>query len=342
MNATTTRMAWRCAALIPSLVPSPGTLSLGLPGMLSLGLLSLAGLSLSGPAHAGIGPWVLSPGDLSAYAGSRYERYTTMAHDDGATTPIIGEGVVDLGAVVVLGAGLVPGVEGELLVPWVTSRVLQPQSERCDNLSLEGCKPSAGIDVIRARLKVALMDEWYGAPFSLTSGLELRYGEMGAQTRARLTSLGDGTSDVGGYLALGRAAEMGSRSIDSAMEIGARYRFPNGTQSGYAIPGSELFACVEILPALSSVLHLGVTADALVRPGGLALEEIDYDSVDRYASLAARTVRVGGKALLQVNTSWSVIFSGGRTVYARNNPVDALDLGFGLSWYRPQPTEGAP
>ena len=278
------------------------------------------------------GPWVLSSGDIDVYLGLEQRRSTALV-GDGNSVDLTGDGLSSFGVNAALTAGIVPGVEGWLSVPWYTSRVLNPADERCATLGLEACRTSQGIGAVQARLRGLVLDELYGAPVSLTMGGELRLGELTADTRSRLTALGDGTTDLAGFAAVGRSGGLAEGVWSASLESGWRYRLKNDAAEG--IPGNEVFGDVEVLAGTALWWRTGLVAYGLWRPSGNNLSETDFSDPERFVALRVRSVKVGGKLLLRNEQSWSLSTSVLRTVYAQNVPSDELIISTGLSVWRP-------
>ena len=69
-------------------------------------------------------------------------------------------------------------------------------------LGQDTCATTNGVGVIRLGTKAQILDEVYGSPFSLSLGLDLRFGQLTQGTRERITNLGEGTFDVAPLLSV--------------------------------------------------------------------------------------------------------------------------------------------
>ncbi len=285
---------------------------------------------LVGGAEAG-GPWVLSPGDLDLYVATEHRQAMSLV-GNGAPVDLAGEGLSTFGMLAGVTAGLAPRVDGQVFVPWYSSRVLNTEDPDCELRGLDACRASAGVGTVTLRLRGLVLDELYGAPVSLTLGGELRQGQLTAETRSRLTSLGEGTADVGGFLAAGRSGGLAQGVWSASTELGWRYRFPVTTDG---VPGNEVFGDVELLIGPSSWWKVGAVTIGLWRPDGNDLGETDFSDPERFVALRVRSVQAGGKVLLRNQRGWTAVFSGLRTVHAQNVPDDELIVSVGLSMWRP-------
>lgn len=289
-------------------------------------------LALCLPALAGSGPWTVSEGDLAAYLGAEYQRFSKLATSVGSyggEPLVVDEGIERTGTQLILGYGVRERVDLELRIP--LSRVDANRiGELCTGVGLEACKTTAGVGIIDLRGKLLVVDELSGAPLSLALTPELRLGQLTHATRERITNLGEGTTDLGLNLALGRAGGLGAGFWAGYLEAGGRYRFPNVD----AAPGSELLSEGELLFGGASWM-IGPAYTLLWRPSGVDVEGTDFTDQDRFARLRVANVRAGGKLIVRSDRRVSLSLSGYGTVYAWNNPSDVFIVSAGLSFQSP-------
>ena len=302
-------------------------------------LLCLLALSLPN-ARAASGPWVLSPKDTSIYAGTEFQRFGKLATETGSFSDDkvpVDSGITTLGVQGYVSYGLVQRVQLGLSVPWYFVQANRDDGPVCTTFGLHACTPTKGLGIVDLTAQGLLLDEFYGAPLSLAAGAEFRQGEHTAKTRSRITNLGEGTSDVGGYLSVGRTGGLGKTGNWSGyVALGGLYRFPNTENAdGDPVPGSEFNGTAEVLFGLNRIVTLGGTADLLWRPWGVDVTGVDLSDPDRFGSLRVFNLRPGLKLLLR--SSDNVVFSASAlgTLYARNNPADAVTISAGVSVYLP-------
>lgn len=292
------------------------------------------------PARAGSGPWVLGQGDHTLYMGVEAQRFDhlALAAGSGADDVVqVGEGMSTLGVKAIATVGLLPRTEVELAVPWTEVRQNRPEASPCDALQLDACKTTRGIGVIRSRLKFVAVDEILGAPLTATVGGELRLGQATAEDRERITNLGEGSLDAGGFVVVGRSGSLGSQGYWSAyLEWGGRYRSSNSTLDGLEAPGAETWGEAQWLLSPRRAVALGPELTFLWRPQGVDVDDLLADTtllldVDRFAALRILALQAGGKLI--VRGSETTTFSAGllRTAYAINNPTDVWSVDLGLS-----------
>lgn len=291
-------------------------------------------LTLCTLAAAGTGPWTLPEGDLSVYAGAEYQRISRLANSLGSGSEQVidvDEGLEKSGATVVLSYGLRDRIEVELQAPYTVVSANRTDGPLCSTLGLAACKTTQGLGIVTARVKGLVADELLGAPLSLAVAAELRLGQATAATRARVTNLGEGTTDLGGMVEAGRSGGLGAGYWSSYLEVGGRYRFPNTDTGGQPVPGSELHAELEWLGGAQAWWALGPAASLLWRPAGVDIEALDAGDPDRFASLRVFNLRAGGKLILRSSARTSLALAAFGTAYARNNPADQVLVTAGIS-----------
>lgn len=294
---------------------------------------------LSTPAIAGSGPWVLAQGDHQLYVGASAQHFSRFVGDGGSLKGdhlIVADGVSTLGFVGIASVGLGGHFEAELEVPWFTVFGNNPDQAVCALLGPGTCAETRGVGIIVARAKGQILDEVYGAPFSLSLGLDLRFGQLTAKNRDRITNLGEGTFDLEPRLSVGKVGSLGKKDgyWSLLLDLGVRYRVPLATSyPGYdgAIPGYELLAQHATLFTPIRVLSFGPTVSVFARPDGLDFSETDLTLKDRFAALRVFSLRAGGKVLVRGGDRFTFVLGAEHTVYAINNPANVLDVTAGIS-----------
>lgn len=297
-------------------------------------------------AWAGSGPWVLGPGQGALFVGIEGQRFTRLSAVVGGQTESIDidDGISGLAVKAIGTLGLSDRIELEGSVPWWDVRASRTDGAVCASLGLGACRSTSGLGVIEARGKLVLLDELFGPPLTLSVGWGVRWGTLTSDTRHRLTNIGEGTLDLGPFVALGRSGALGSRGLWSGwLEVVGRGRLPNtdaypSPSGGVSVPGSELLATAEILVGPSSTVSLGPLITGLWRPGGLDWGELDLTAPDRLGALRVSNLRIGGTWVLRGAGRISAAGWVLGTVAAVNNPSDVLSVGFGVQV--PGPTAG--
>jgi hypothetical protein len=198
--------------------------------------------------------------------------------------------------------------------------------------------PTMGIGKVGIGSKVLLAQEGGTLPITLSLFSGIRIGSYHAETRGRVTNLGEGTIDVGAGLLAGKIGLIGSAFYWS--ELSARYwhRFPYSFDKN-DYPGDELEFVFEFGRAISSFWGLSLESLGFHRLSGVdypaleALPELDPD--DQWIALKSSQIKVGVKTHLYLSDKTTVFIQGLYSVYAKNNPTDELFLGVGISIFQP-------
>jgi hypothetical protein len=190
-------------------------------------------------------------------------------------------------------------MEVELSVPWVRVDANRPGGAVCASLGPRTCATTSGFGLVVARGKWQLLDELRGSPLSLSVGPELRLGQHTGPTRARITNLGEGTTDLGATLAVGRSGGLAEGSWSAHADATYRRRGTNRALEADRLPGDELVVEAEAFFGARPWWSVGPTLSWWERPEGVDFGEGDLTDIDRFGALNGRNVRVGGKLLLR-------------------------------------------
>jgi len=294
------------------------------------------------PSWAGDGPWVAGNGNASLFVGLEGQRIDRLHIRDAqgqAEIIDVDDGISTLGVKAIGTVGVRDRFEVEFAVPWYQARANRQDGPLCTLLGLQACATTEGIGIVSVRAKGTVLDELYGAPVSLAVGLETRFGQLTSGTRARITNIGEGTTDVGLFTAVGRSARLGSKGYWMGFVEGlGRYRIPNSRSyegsnaEERAAPGFEVAMSTKALFGWNSHVGLGPVADLYTRPMGFNFGDLDLDNIDRFAALKVLHMRVGAQVLLRANDRLSFTGSVTHTVVAQNNPYTTV-LSIGISHF---------
>ena len=297
-------------------------------------------LALTAPAHGGNGPWTLGDGDISMYGEAQYQQWQRAAGATGEAMSI-GNRVLLTRLNAGFSYGLLPGVEIEGKLGLAISTTSDPSLGLCAEFS---CKSLTGVLPIEAKLKWQILDEISGPPISLAIAATTRMGAHTAGDRHRITSYGEGTTDFGGLLSIGRAGGLGSIGYAIWADIQYRHRVPvgiplapdaTGSEIG-AIPADEIVLITDWMLLVTNQISIGPTLDFLYRIDGTTLAEMSPLQRDSIASLQAKVLKVGAKAGIRSSTNTAINIAFLYTVYARNNPSDLFLLSVGVSGFKPK------
>ena len=309
--------------------------------MASRGYVSLVGLGLvlmfGAPARAGDGPWTLGERDRNVYLGVDYFRYANYRDGDGDSVPL-SSGLTAAGVTVVATLGLAPGFEAELKVPYESVRVNRSEDDSiCQSPPRkQWCAPSEGIGDVALQLKARIIEERFVNPVSASVFLGVRTGEAYSSERGRLTTLGDGQTDLGGGATVGKAGSLGQGWYRTAVTGAYWYRFANFELKGSKVPADEVSFSITSTLAPWNRFGLGPVLYGFQRLDGVDMSELDPSHQDGWASLKAGQIQVGGELGVYARRGGpTVTFAVLNTIYARNNPADTLVVSMGIGWFTP-------
>ena len=299
-----------------------------------------AGVALwvSAGAVAGVGPWTIGAGDRSVFLSASYHQWSALS---GSTPEFrsfdLGTSITRTQLDAIVSYGLWSSAEIELAAGLAYGAVTRRDAPLCSDLPLAPCEEVFGLVPTSGRLKVRLLDELAGAPFTLTTGPVARLGSYTRPTRVHLTQIGEGQTDLGGFVSLGRSGSIGGGwSFAGFVEGGAVARLPaaklGAGQKGKG-PGPEVSSAAQLLVIPRHEVAVGADVRWVERPVGHDFETTDVADPDRFSSLAVRRVEVGGSLLLRSIDRVSVVLSGQRVVHAKNNPADRWTVSIGVGWY---------
>ena len=296
-------------------------------------------------AMAGSGPWAISEGDTSVYTGAESQRLERLTQSSGARADDVldvDDGLETTGFKAVVTHGVRENIEVELDVAWLRAEANRPGGPLCAALGPDTCKTTTGFAPLGLRAKWQLLDELTGAPMSMAVGAAARLGQWTGPTRDRTTNLGEGTTDFGPTLAIGRSGGLGQGFWSAHVDGRWLVRQSNVAGATPPIPGSEYSVDLEVLGGTRAWWSVGPTVSYWERPQGIDLEDLLASprlatDIDRFARLRARSVRVGGKLLVRSSERTTLVLGGWGTTAAVNNPL-VVGLSAGVSFY-PRPAE---
>lgn len=298
-------------------------------------------LSLSAALASG-GPWVPGEGQAQLYVGLDAERFVVLrvfgTEDGVADVPIAG-GMSTIRTVGELSYGIASRVEVSLSVPVQHAYIHRPSDPLCGVFGLGACRPTTSVGIVEGRVKGLFLDQVSGAPLSAAIGGVVRFGGLTASTRERFTNAGEGTTDLGGRLSLGRSGTLGGGYYVGQLDVQGLYRLPINTafprgEGDLTVPGAEVSAAADLLLAPVARVSFGPTVTFASRPSGLDIGEMlgtAVDDPDRFAGINYTEVRAGGKLILQDERYNAVSLSVLRMAWAKNTPKDTFGVSLGVT-----------
>jgi hypothetical protein len=277
------------------------------------------------------------------YLGAESQRLERLTQSTGAKSKDVldvDDGLETSGFKAVLTHGIREDIELEIDVGWFRVEANRSGGPLCTALGPGTCKTTRGFAPVGLRAKWQVLDELTGAPLSLAVGGAARLGQWTGPTRDRTTNLGEGTTDFGPTLSVGRSGGLGQGYWSAHVDGLWLYRQSNVVDAEPPIPGSEISVNMEVLAGSRAWWSIGPTVTYWERPQGIDLEDLLASprlatDIDRFARLRARSVRVGGKLLVRSSERTTLVIGGWGTSAAVNNPL-VVGLNAGLSFY-PRP-----
>jgi len=306
---------------------------------------------LTAPAQAGSGPWTLNAGEQNLYIGADFYRFDRIARGPGDTEDFpVGVSAGSLTGVWTL--GMATNVEAEFRGSFEGVRATRPGSDFCSegDIPKDWCKPTSNVGDLAATVKWRILDELYFSPVSISISAAVRSGETYANTRRRLTTLGDGTTDAGAILSIGRTATLGRGWYQVSGAVAYWYRFPNiraSLSETGKVPADDLEFELEALVSPHPTFGFGPVVAGYQRLGGIDLADTtDFLDDDVWNRLRGRQIKVGAKVgIFSSDGGPTVSLAVLRTVHAVNNPADTLAISVGVGWFlpaKPSPAVTAP
>ncbi|MFK7930686.1 MAG: hypothetical protein AB8H79_21045 [Myxococcota bacterium] len=292
-------------------------------------------------AGAGTGPWTLDAGEHNAYVGVDYGQFQTIGRP-GQDAAKLQTGLNAAQVTGVWTAGIIDGVDMELVVPLKRAWATDDRTSFCvQSRPDDWCEPTQGVGNVGLHFRGRLLSEDNFRPITLSARLGLRTGAAYAGQRGRLTTLGDGQTDLGAGLSIGRTGTAGKAWYRVSMAADYWLRFRLATTDGRRVPGDELAAGVDALGSPVPWLGMGVSAAGFHRLWGVGLGDVRLGDRDAWVSLAASHVRVGPKVAFYTKNHWTFFSTVQFTAAAKNAPSDMIwgTVGVGRFFRKPETTE---
>ena len=200
--------------------------------------------------------------------------------------------------------------------------------------------PTTGLGAASANSRILIAREGDALPFTVSGIASFRVGSYHAETRDRLTNIGEGSIDFGAGLLLGRVLLAGPGTL--WIEAGAQYwrRIPASfgtTTEKY--PGDDISYNSEIGYSFHPKVGVAGVIDGYQRLSGVDYPALANDSTipveEQWTALRGAQMKAGGKLNVYATDKITVSSSFLAAVSAVNNPVDEKVIGLGVSYYRP-------
>jgi len=303
-------------------------------------------LALAQPAIAGSSPWTLPRGHHNVFLGGELGGYGKIPNAQGDPVALS----TRVGAAKVFGTygiGLANGFDVELLLPFERAWVANEDGGFCSGGARpdDWCQATAGLGDVALTARIRLLDEASYRPFTVTARVVARSGQAYASSRHRLTSLGDGTNDVGAGLSVGRTgASKGGAWYRLSLASDFWYRFAVGQVDGNKVPANEVSANIDAIGSPVFWLGLGASAAGFHRLGGAPLSSpaTPIGHPLTWVGLRASQVRVGPTVALYSLDGWTLFTNASFTAWSKSAPTDITSFTLGVGRYIGGKDESSP
>ena len=266
------------------------------------------------------GPWVSPSKVWSVYGGASYETFQHYVGGEGAKESKLNAPVSAMSMELCPSFGVGGGFGVDVDVP---IRVV----------SAQGQESTAGLGTVTVLPKYVVITENEGSPVTVSVHAGLRTGAAHRSTRDRLTNIGDGSTDLGGGLSMGRYSFWSKGPWWVSASVNYWWRIPSQTIAGEKIPSDDISYSGELVMSVHERVGLGLAWGGIHRLGGLDIGANAQVGQDRWAALAASNLGVGAKAFIFLPKNQTAVLGVMRTVMAKNNPTDNLTVSVGYSLY---------
>lgn len=271
-------------------------------------------------AVAGDDPWIAPPQTTNVYVASVGERFANFVGTD-LTPKAVQSPIYNVGGKVYVRHGLGSNMDFSIDAPF-------SRAWASGGTSSGLYQPTMGVGLLQAELR----RRWLGqdAPLSASTRLAVRSGVLHQSPRGRLTNLGEGTTDVGVGVGVGRLSIAGRSFV--TLDAGATYWYRSALEDD--VPADEVTWSSNLTFSTSSKFGFGFASSGLHRLGGQDLGAVSVvDADNQWAALNAQQIKVGGRLSLYSSERFpSMSLSVLRAVWARNNPIDTTVVEIGMGW----------
>lgn len=291
-------------------------------------------LLLAGAALAGSGPWTLPAGHQNVFVGGDYGAFRNIANGSGGSARL-GSALRHVQLHGVYTVGLVEGFDVEVLLPYERAWATAPETGFCvEDRPGDWCDTTQGLGDASLMMRLRLLDEGSYRPITASVRIMARTGAGYASQRSRLTTLGDGQTDVGAGLAVGRTgASGGGRWYRVSAASSYWYRFGVGRLDGKKIPADEISFGLDVIGSPVRWFGLGGSIGGFTRLGGVALTEAEIGSPNAWVSLDAAQVMAGPELAFYTDNGWTFYGTARFTLASRSSPRDLTMGSVGIGRY---------
>lgn len=288
-------------------------------------------LCFLGQAQA-VSPSPLQMGAYNAYLGFNYGKWSQFrATGDSSDLPAP---IIDKSLMAYYAVGVSERMDLSLTIPF-------QQTEMGDGApSGEMFETTTGLSSVGVNSRILLSREGDLLPVTISGQGGFRVGSYHAESRGRLTNIGEGSIDFGGGVLIGRVLLAGPGTL--WIEAGSTYwkRIPASFSGGEEkYPGDDISYNTEVGYSFHPKFGLAMVLDGYQRLTGVDYPALASDPTipeqEQWTALKGGQIKAGGKVNVYITEKITISSSFLYSAYAINNPVDEQVIGFGVGYFRP-------
>lgn len=289
-------------------------------------------LSVFAPHALAVSPSPLQMGAYNVYLGVSHGKWSQFrANGDPSNLPAP---VTDKGVTAYYAVGVSDRMDIGLNIP------VQQTSMGEGAPSGEMYASTTGLAATSVNSRILIAREGDALPLTISGIGSFRVGSYHAETRDRLTNIGEGSIDFGAGLLLGRVLLAGPGTL--WIEAGGQYWRRIPASFGTTIdkyPGDDITYSSEVGYSFHPKVGVAAVVDGYQRLSGVDYPALANDSTipveEQWTALRGAQMKAGGKLNFYATEKFTVSSSYLTAVSAVNNPIDERVIGFGVSYYRP-------
>ena len=271
-------------------------------------------------------------GSYNVFFGGNYGLWSQYkAKDEAKDLP---DTVVNKGVMLYYAVGVAEKLDISISIP------AQQASIGDEAPDIDMFKTTTGIGQASTNLRYLLFQEGGSLPITISATSGLRVGTYHAESRSRLTNIGEGSIDIGGGLLMGKVQMAGRGFL--WVDLSAVYwkRIPSTFAFGeYKFPGDDINYNAEAGYSFHPKIGLAGVIDGYQRMSGVDYPSLinnpDIPEQEQWTALKGAQLKAGGKLNVYATNKLTLSASALLSVYSVNNPVDEKSFGIGLSFYQP-------
>jgi hypothetical protein len=166
---------------------------------------------------------------------------------------------------------------------------------------------------------------------SVTGTVGLYTGVFHAESRGRLTNIGDGSTQLRGGVAVSQLWDVNSGYLNINAKGGYIFKIPSTLDFDPKYPADDITYGLSVGGGYKGY-SASVFVDGFQRLNGVDYPATSVDSIEGFTALKASQLKVGRSDSLTIN-EWTLSGYVASSVLATNNPMDELIGGIGIGYF---------